>query len=74
MTLTLNGGHTTTHPTDRLYQYQEPSTSGPWRLLRDGVEVLTGTERECWQYIHSHHCYSVSHALAYEGYSIVAGR
>jgi hypothetical protein len=58
------------HPTDKLFPGQDPSTSGPWTLYRDGVEILRGTERECWQYIHSHHSFSVEHACKYEGYTI----
>ena len=63
----------TIHPTDRLYPYQEPSASGPWRLCRDGREIITGTEHECWTWIHSHTSFSVSHALHHEGYSITPG-
>jgi hypothetical protein len=45
--------------------------SGQYVLLRYGKEVMRGTEGEVWQYIHRNHCYSVDHALKYEGYSIV---
>ena len=58
------------HPTDKLHRNQNPETSGPWTLYRDGKEILTGTERECWVYIHRMHCYSVDHACKWEGYSI----
>lgn len=39
-------------------------------LYRDGVEVMTGTEGEVWTWIHRNHCYSVDHALRWEGYRI----
>lgn len=39
-------------------------------LYRDGKKVLSGTERDCWKYIHDNHSFSVWHALAWEGYSI----
>lgn len=45
-------------------------TTTPYTLYRDGKETLTGTERECFQYILNHHSYSVDHALKYEGYSL----
>ena len=61
------------HPTDKPYPYQAPSTSGPWELRRDGNLILTGTEQDCWQYIHSNHSFSVDWALAHEGYSIRPG-
>ena len=61
------------HPTDRLYPYQDPTTSGPWTLYRDWKEVIVGTECELWQWIHSHTPFSVDHALRYEGYSIRPG-
>jgi hypothetical protein len=41
-------------------------------LLRDGKLVATGTEGHLWDWIHRHHCYSVGHALKYEGYKIVS--
>lgn len=39
-------------------------------LLKDGKEIMRGTEVQIWKYIHDNHCFSVSHALAHEGYSI----
>lgn len=42
----------------------------PYRLTRDGKELLVGTERECWVYIHRMEPCSVSHALKFEGYAI----
>jgi hypothetical protein len=62
------------HPTDKLYPYQPAEEAGPWVLSRDGVGILTGTERECWTWIHSHTPHSVSHALQHEGYTIRAGK
>jgi hypothetical protein len=41
-----------------------------WILKRDGKEVVRGTELECMQYIHQNHCYSVDHAIKYEGYTL----
>ena len=58
------------HPINRLYPYQNTREDGPYLLLRDGKEILTGTEGECWTWIHSHTPFSVDHALRYEGYSI----
>lgn len=40
-------------------------------LLRDGKEEMRGTIDEIYRHVHRTHCYSVSHALEYEGYSIV---
>jgi hypothetical protein len=55
----------------RMKLNQQPPTPKPrFELRRDGVLILTGTEDECWQYIHRMHCYSVSHATTHEGYSI----
>lgn len=62
------------HPTDKLYPYQAPATSGPWILKRDGVEIITGTEQDCWTWLHSHCSCSVDWALKYEGYSITPGK
>lgn len=39
-------------------------------LYRDGKEVCRGTEDDCVRYVHRNHCYSFSHALRYEGYSL----
>ena len=39
-------------------------------LKRDGKEVTRGSEFALLDYIHNHHCFSMSHALAYEGYSV----
>lgn len=41
-----------------------------FRLLRDGKEVMKGSEFAILDYIHNHHCYSLSHACQYEGYSV----
>lgn len=41
-----------------------------YRLSRDGREVMIGTERECWLYIHRTHSYSVDWAQRWEGYSL----
>ena len=41
-----------------------------YRLTRDGAEVMRGTEAEVWHYIHSHHSYSLAHAVAFEGYRV----
>jgi hypothetical protein len=41
-----------------------------YNLRRDGRTILTGTEIECWGYIHWNHAYSIEHALKYEGYTI----
>lgn len=40
-------------------------------LYRDGKKVLAGTEKDCWNYLHRAHGFSVWHALRWEGYSIV---
>jgi hypothetical protein len=42
-----------------------------WTLLRDGKEVFKGKEIECFRYIHTRHCYSLSHAIHYEGYILL---
>lgn len=59
---------------DMMYRTQGydnlPAQDGPYTLRRDGVEVMTGTLGECWTWIHRNHCYSVSHACKWEGYSI----
>lgn len=47
---------------------QSPDPS--YRLLRDGEDVMVGTEQEIWSWLHRNHSYSVGHALKYEGYSI----
>lgn len=39
-------------------------------LSRDGKEVKKGSEIALWDYIHNTHCYSVEHAIKYEGYEI----
>jgi len=39
-------------------------------LLRDGKPLLTGTEQECWHYIHFNTPFSVDHALTHEGYEM----
>ncbi len=39
-------------------------------LKRDGNEVKRGSEIALWDYIHDNHCYSVDHAIRYEGYTI----
>lgn len=41
-----------------------------WVLKRDGIEVCRGTEFDCVRYIHRNHCYSVHHALTFEGYTL----
>lgn len=46
------------------------SPTGTYRLTRDGREVIIGTEQEIYTWIHSHHAYSVDHALQHEGYAI----
>lgn len=46
------------------------NTTHPFTLYRDGKEIMTGTERECFQYILNHHSFSVQHAFRYEGYSL----
>lgn len=51
-----------------LYPYQPTHEDGPYRLTRDGKEILVGTEGECWTWIHRNCGYSVEHALRYEGY------
>lgn len=58
------------HPTDRPRVNEPAGSSGPWVLTRDGVEVITGTELECWQWIHSHTSFSVDHACRHEGYTM----
>ncbi len=40
------------------------------RLLRDGKLVYEGDYIACMQWIHKHHCYSLAHALAWEGYAL----
>lgn len=53
------------------YPY-ETSPIGRYALKRDEVMILyNATASECWKYIHRHHCYSVWHALKYEGYQIL---
>ena len=46
------------------------SPTNDYVLTRDGKEVHRGTEESVWQYLHSNHGYSVSHALQFEGYKI----
>ncbi len=52
------------------YGYED-SPVGRYTLRRDGKDVMSGTEGEVWKWIQSNHCYSVSHAVRHEGYSIV---
>ncbi len=52
------------------YPY-EKSPTGRYILLRDGSEVMRGTEQDVWEYIHKNHSYSVEHALRYEGYHLI---
>lgn len=49
--------------------YSSPSDS--YYLLRDGVEVISGSEAVLWQYLLDNHSYSVFHALTQEGYTII---
>lgn len=46
------------------------AAGGPFQLRRDGALVFTGTEQECWAWIHRQHSYSVAHALQFEGYTL----
>ena len=39
-------------------------------LSRDGKQVFSGSSLECIRYIHENHCYSFTHALKWEGYSL----
>lgn len=39
-------------------------------LSRDGAEVCRGLYLECVAWIHRNHCYSLSHALQFEGYTL----
>lgn len=39
-------------------------------LYRDGKFVMKGSEIAILDYIHNNHCYSMDHALKYEGYSV----
>ncbi len=56
---------------DELNQQLSGGRVGPrMRLTRDGREIMIGTEQECWVYLHWTHCFSVSHALRYEGYEL----
>ena len=54
--------------TVNLYGY--PVGFKKYQLSRDGVVVRVGTEDECWHWLHMNHCYSVHHALKYEGYKM----
>lgn len=42
----------------------------PYRLTRDGEEIMVGTELEILTYIHRKHSYSMQHALEHEGYRL----
>ena len=53
-----------------LYPYDK-SLNGQYILLRDGQEVIRGTEHETWVYLHQRHSFSVSEALLNQGYSMV---
>lgn len=55
--------------TKNLYPY-DPTHKGPFRLTRDGAEILIGTEGECWTWIHRHASSSVEHALRWEGWKM----
>ena len=52
----------------QLYDYRPEQQV--YRLTLDGVEVIVGTEQECWSWINTHHNYGVVHALRYVGYQI----
>lgn len=54
--------------TSSLYPYPPAEA---YSLRQDGVEVLRGSERECWDYLHGHHASSVHHALRHEGFEMV---
>ncbi len=42
-----------------------------FNLFRDGKEILSRVLMvDIYEYIHTHHPYSVDHALKYEGYEI----
>jgi hypothetical protein len=45
-------------------------TEPKYLLTRDGKEIYTGYYLECMQYIHNLHCYSLDHAIRFEGYQI----
>jgi hypothetical protein len=47
-----------------------PSPTGRYDLLRDGEVVFSGTEGDCWRYLHRVHSCSVCHALEHEGYEL----
>ena len=53
----------------KSYGY-ETSSNGRYVLSRDGREIMRGTEAEIWKYLHQTHSFSVTHALAWEGYTI----
>lgn len=46
------------------------SPSNTYVLLRDGEVILRGTEGDVWEHIHAHHSYSVSWAIAHEGFQV----
>lgn len=52
-----------------LYDYP---TARRYRLLRDGSELLRGSEQDCWKYIHDNYPFSVQHALKYGGFQMLA--
>lgn len=54
---------------DSMYDYAR-SADGQYTLLRDGKQVLSGTEYEIWKYLHKTCSCSVDWALKYEGWSI----
>lgn len=53
---------------ESLYPYEPAEV---YSLRRDGVELLRGTERECWAHIHGTFASSVHHALRFEGFEMV---
>lgn len=50
------------------------TTKDFFKLLHDGREIMRGTSFDIAAYIHSHHSYSVDHALKHEGFSMVPAK
>jgi len=49
---------------------EQAGRQGEWRLSRDGVLIMEGSEYNCWTYLHRMHPYSVDHACKHEGFKL----
>jgi hypothetical protein len=53
---------------DRERSFYHYPQAEAYDLFRDGKFIMSGTEQECWGYLHRNISTSVDHALRHEGY------